>query len=109
VTHPKSTTDLFLAPVAVEIDRNLQRLRDLSPAEIAAELDLELDRPESSSAGREERTTRVLQVALRNVNLHEWEGTISDDGARLHLEGGSVSIDLGLSASIMQYLDADAG
>jgi hypothetical protein len=109
VTHPKSTTDLFLAPVAVEIDRNLQRLRDLSPAEIAAELDLELDRPESSAAGREERTTRVLQVALRNVNLHEWEGTISDDGARLHLEGGSVSIDLGLSASIMRYLDGGAG
>jgi len=109
VTHPKSATDLFLAPVAVEIDRNLQRLRDLSPAEIATELDLELDRPESRSAGRQERKARVLQAALRNAHLHDWDGTISDDGARLHLEGGSVSLDLGLSASIMRYVDGDAG
>jgi len=109
VTHPKSATDLFLAPVAVEIDRNLQRLRDLSPAEIAEELDLELDRPESRSVDREERKARVLQAALRNVNLHEWDGAISDDGARLHLEGGSVSLDLALSASITRYVDGDAG
>jgi hypothetical protein len=32
--HPKSTIDLMLAPVAVEIDSNLQDLRDTSPGEI---------------------------------------------------------------------------
>jgi hypothetical protein len=108
VTHPKSPTDLSLAPVAVEIDRNLQRLRDLQPAAIAGELDLELDRPESPSAGRDERRARVLQVALRNVNLHDWNAEITDDDARLHLAGGSVSLDLGLSAAIMRYVAGGA-
>jgi hypothetical protein len=107
--HPKSATDLFLAPVAVEIDQNLQRIRDLNPAEIRTELDLELDRPESPSADRGERQARILQAALRNVNLHEWSAAISDDGLRLRLDGGSVSLDLGLSASIVRYVDGDAG
>ncbi len=105
--HPKSATDLFLAPVAVEIDRNLQRFRDLEPAQIAAELDLELDRPESPTADRNERGARILQAALRNVNLHDWNAAVSDDGARVHLDGGSVTLDLGLSASIMRYVDGD--
>jgi hypothetical protein len=109
MTHPKSATDLFLAPVAVEIDRNLQRLRDLSPAEIRAELDLELDRPESASADRGERQERILRAALRNVSLHEWNAAISDDGVRLRLDGGSVSLELGLSASIVRYVDGDSG
>jgi hypothetical protein len=107
MTHPKSAIDLFLAPVAVEIDRNLQRFRDLDPAQIASELDLELDRPEGPAAGRDERQGRILQAALRNVNLHEWNAAISDDGARLRLHGGSVTLDLGLSASIMRYLEGD--
>ncbi len=104
MTHPKSPTDLSLAPVAVEIDRNLQRLRELQPAAIAAELDLELDRPESLSASRDERSARILEVALRNVNLHDWNAEITDDDARLHLAGGSVSLDLGLSAAITRYV-----
>ena len=105
--HPKSATDLFLAPVAVEIDRNLQRLRDLSPAQIAVELELELDRPESPDADRGEREARILQAATRNVTLHDWEAAVSPDGARVRLQGGSVTLDLGLSASIMRYVDGD--
>jgi len=109
MTHPKSSTDLFLAPVAVQIDGNLQRIRDLTPGQIRAELDLELDRPEGPSADRAERQERILQAALRNVNLHEWSAVISDDGVRLRLDGGSVSIELGLSASIIDYVDGESG
>ncbi len=36
--HPKTPTDLTLAPVAVGIDMNLQRLRDKSVEGIEAEL-----------------------------------------------------------------------
>lgn len=107
MTHPKSAADLFLAPVAVEIDRNLERFRDLDPVQIAAELDLELDRPESPTADRSEREARILQAALRNVNLHDWKAAVSSDGARVHLDGGTVTLDLGLSASIMRYVDGD--
>ena len=52
----------------------------------------------------DERRSRVLNAALRNVNLHGLDASITDDGARVHLEGGSVSLDIGLSATILEYI-----
>ena len=106
--HPKNQKDLMLAPVAVEIDRNLQRLRVDSPYDVLAELELELDRP-AMYAGPEERAELVLRQALRDVDLHGWTATLSDDASRVHLEGGSVSIDLGLSPAITSYITDGAG
>lgn len=105
---PKVPRDFLLAPVAAEIDLNLQRFRDVTPEELRFELDLELDRPELRHT-REERAARVLQAALRNVETHNWHAAITDDGARLRLTGGSVSLDLGLSAVIMRYIDGSDG
>ena len=101
---PKVPRDFLLAPVAAEIDLNLQRFRDLSPEELRFELDLELDRPEMRRT-REERASRILQAALRHVDTHNWSAEITDDGARLRLSGGSVSLDLGLSAAILHYIE----
>jgi hypothetical protein len=99
----------LLAPVAAEIDLNLQRFRDLSIDDLRYQLDLALDRPELRGT-REERAQRVLDAALRNVETHHWHGEITGDGARLHLTGGSVSLDLGLSATILRYIEgADGG
>ena len=102
--HPKKPTDLMLAPVAAEIDVNLQRLRDKAGRDLDVEIALELNR-ESPPATREARATEVLRVGLRDVNLHGWSAEISDDASRLHLSGGSVSLDLGLSAEILRYID----
>src|SRR2546421_1651854 len=96
--HPKSQRDLMLAPVAAQIDRNLQRLRDGSPQDVMAELELELDRP-AMYLDREERAELVLRQALRHVELHGWTAALTDDATGLRLGGGSVSIDLGLSAA----------
>lgn len=101
--HPKNQRDLMLAPVAAEIDLNLQRLRDGSPQDVMAELELELDRP-AMYLDRDERAELVLRQALRNVDLHGWTAAITDDASRLRLNGGSVSIDLGLSAAITRYI-----
>lgn len=106
-TYPKQQKDLALAPVAVAIDRNLQRLRDGWAGDVLAELELELDRP-AMCAEREERAELVLRQALRDVDLHGWTASITDDGYRVHLDGGSVSIDLGLSAEITRYIDEGA-
>ena len=103
--HPKKQKDLLLAPVAVEIDRNLQRMRTGTPNDVEAELELELDRP-AMAADRTERVELVLRQALRNVDLHGWTAGISDDATRVHLAGGSVSLDLGLSAGITGYIEA---
>ena len=104
---PKSPRDLALAPVAAEIDLNLQRFRDLSADDLKFELDLELDRPEMRHT-RDERAARVLGAALRNVEMRHWVAAITDDGARLRLSGGSVSLDLGLSATMMHYIQAES-
>jgi hypothetical protein len=105
--HPKNQKDLMLAPVAVEIDRNLQRLRVDSPYDVLAELELELDRP-AMCEGPEERAELVLRQALRDVDLHGWTATLTDDASRIHLEGGSVSLDLGLSPVITSYITEGA-
>jgi len=106
--HPKNQKDLMLAPVAAEIDRNLQRLRVDSAFDVLAELELELDRP-AMYAGADERAELVLRQALRNVDMHGWTATLSEDASRVHLEGGSVSIDLGLSPAITSYIIEGAG
>jgi hypothetical protein len=102
--HPKKQRDLLLAPVAVEIDLNLQRMRDGTPRDVLAELELELDRP-AMSADRAERAELVLRQALRGVDLHGWTAAITDDGTRVHLAGGSVTLDLGLSAAVTSYIE----
>jgi hypothetical protein len=101
--HPRSHRDLLLAPVAAEVDLNLQRMRDVSPLQVLAELELELDRPAKCS-DPDERAELVLRQALRNIDLHGWTAAISDDGYRLSLRGGSVSLDLGLSEGITRYI-----
>jgi acetyl-CoA acetyltransferase len=105
--HPKNHKDLMLAPVAVEIDSNLQRLRVESPYDVLAELELELDRP-AMCADSDERAGLVLRQALRDVDLHGWSATLSDDASRVHLDGGSVSLDLGLSPAITSYITEGA-
>lgn len=101
---PRAPIDLLLAPVAVHLDMNLARLREMSPAEIDFQIALALDRPERSGTASE-RAERLLAVAVRNVELHGWTPTITDDHCRLRLSGGSVSIDLGLSAQMMRFID----
>jgi hypothetical protein len=100
---PKEPKDLALAPVAVHVDRNLERLRDKSPSEIDYELTLELNQPPQTGTA-EERSTRVLAVALREVDLHHWSAEITPDSARVRLSGGSVSLDVGLSAALLTYI-----
>ncbi len=93
----------MLAPVATEIDRNLQDLREKSPEQVRATLELEQNRSMTND-DREKRRAEVLRSAVRFVDMHGWEATITEDDSRLHLSGGSVTIDLGLGASVAQYI-----
>jgi hypothetical protein len=105
--HPKSPQDLLLAPVAIEIDTNLRQLRDRSQDELLYELALKLDRP-VDIPDRSARVRAVVDTATRLVHLHGYEASISSDATRLHLSGGSESIDLGLSSSIADYINGPA-
>jgi hypothetical protein len=105
--HPKTPVDLALAPVAVGIDLNLRHLRGLTPGEIETELAFSLN-ADTRRGGRAERERWLLEAATRFVNLHHWTASITDDACRLRLQGGSVSVDLGLSAGIVRYLERGA-
>jgi hypothetical protein len=107
MTHPKVPKDLSLAPVAVSIDTNLERFRELDGEALRGKLELELDRP-TGGASREERRKQILRAAVRNVDLHGWDAAITPDGARLRLHGGSVTLDIGLSAAIMRYIEGES-
>ena len=102
--HPKIPRDMALAPVAAEIDLNLQRLRDKGLSELDTQLQVELNGPPMPNT-RDMRAEQVLRASFRDVDLHGWQGSITKDGCRLHLTGGSVTLDLGLGASIMQYIE----
>jgi hypothetical protein len=102
--HPKSPTDLALAPVAAAIDLNLQRLRDRQPSEIDYELALELNLSTRGST-RADRAHWVQESAIRFVDLHDWRTEITEDGNRLRLDGGSVTLDVGLSAALLSYIE----
>ena len=58
--HPRTPKDLMLAPVAAEVDLNLQHLRDKSPGEIddAIALSLNLDDDELRPRATESLGTR---------------------------------------------------
>jgi hypothetical protein len=101
---PKTPRDLMLAPISVEINENLERIRDKQPADIDVQLQLELDRPPLPNTP-EQRGAHVLHAAVRNVELHQWTAEITPDACRLRLAGGSVTLDLGLSATIMRYIE----
>ena len=105
--HPKSSTDLSLAPVAAGIDLNLQRLRDRTPAEIDYELALELNLSTSGSTPAD-RAHWIHESAIRHIDLHDWQTEITDDANRLRLTGGSVTLDLGLSATLLHYIEHGA-
>jgi hypothetical protein len=102
--HPKAAKDLSLAPVAAAVDINLQRIRDHSPDEIERTIQLETNSAPLKN-DREERSERVLEQALRNVDLHGWDAAVTQDGSAVRLSGGSVSLDLSLSAAVARFIE----
>ena len=100
---PKRPTDLTLAPVAAEIDLNLQEIRDVPAGKVEEAVALVLN--SAPAERRDGRAQQILEVAVRNVDLHGWTASISDDATRVLLRGGSVSLDVGLSAAVRDYID----
>jgi hypothetical protein len=101
--RPKTPSDLLLAPVAAEIDQNLQPLRDAAVADIANAVATRLNAGPSVSP--DGRAAQLLDFATRGVELHGWRVTMSDDASRIQLRGGSVSLDVALSRNLQRFID----
>jgi hypothetical protein len=102
--HPRTPKDLVLAPVAAEIDQNLGHLREKTPTEIDFELALSFN-VDTAGADAAQRRGWILAEAIRDVEMHDWQAEITADATSVHLSGGSVTLDVGLSATIIDYIE----
>lgn len=101
--HPRQFKDLVLAPVAAEIDLNLQRVRGKSPEEIeAAFAHPDFREWPATSDGR---AAHVLDFALGVVDLRGWNATVTEDHLAIRLSGGSVTLDISVSASVLRFIE----
>lgn len=104
--HPRSPADLALAPVLINIERNLARVRDSDDLEYALALALNDDGGWYRSA--EERAERVQQLATRNVDLHGWHVTPSPDRQGLVVEHNHYRVSLMLGKRLAGYVTGGA-
>jgi hypothetical protein len=100
--HRRSPADLALAPVLINIERNLARVRDSDDLEYALALALNDDSGWDHSPA--ERADRVQQLATRNVDLHGWHVTPSPDLQGLVIEHSHYRVSLMLGRRLADYV-----
>ncbi len=101
--HPHSAADLALAPVLINIERNLAQVRDSNDLEYSLALALNDDGRWYHSA--EERAARVRELAIRNVDLHGWQVTPTQDLAGLAVEHSGYRVSLMLGKKLASYVE----
>lgn len=101
--HPHSPADLALAPVLINIERNLAQVRDSDDLEYALALALNDDDHWYHSPA--ERADRVRQYAIRSVDLHGWQVTPTQDLAGLAVEHSGYRVSLMLGKQLASYIE----
>ncbi len=101
--HPHTLSDLALAPVLVEIERNLALLRTSDDLELALVLDLNDD--ESFYHGPAERAARVGRFAIRNIDLHGWHVQPTADLYGLAVEHGPYAVSVMFGKQVTSYVE----
>ena len=101
--HPHSVADLALAPVLIEIERNLNWLRDND--DLQFRLALELNDNESRYRNAQERADRIARCAIRNVDLHGWDVRPTADLHGLAVRHGDYEVSLMLGRRLTRYVE----
>ena len=101
--HPHSPADLALAPVLINIERNLAHVRDSEDLEYALALALDDDNGWYHSAA--ERAGRLEQLATRNVDLHGWHVSPSPDLQGLVIEHSDYRVSVMLGKRLADYVE----
>ncbi len=102
-TTPPSAADLALAPVLINIERNLTRLRDSE--DIEYELALELNDDSAWYHTAEQRAQRLQQLATRGVDTHGWDITPTADGCGLFVRHGEYHVSVMFGKILTSYVD----
>ncbi len=101
--HPHSAADLALAPVLINIERNLAMLRDSDDLEYALALDLNDDGRQYTTAG--ERAARVQTFATRGVDLHGWTVIPTPDLQGLAVSHGDYTVSVMFGKQLANYVE----
>jgi hypothetical protein len=101
--HPHSPADLALAPVLINIERNLAMLRNSDDLEYSLALDLNDDGRHYTTAG--ERARRVQTFATNQVDLHGWTVSPTPDLQGLAVSHGGYTISIMLGKQVANYVE----
>lgn len=99
-TTPRDYVDLFLAPVALQIDRRLEELAHQNRDDLHKRVVLE------TNAEANERTGRahdVLESATHGLDLHGWTADWVERGIRLSHDQHSLV--LGVPRNVTAYVE----
>ncbi|HEX6247604.1 MAG TPA: hypothetical protein VFZ64_07005 [Nocardioidaceae bacterium] len=96
--YPHSTSDLALAPVLIQLERNLEGLRR------ADDLLHALGTDDAGPASSRDRAEQVVRVAVRGVNLHGLAVAPTPDLNGLSVEHGEYRVSLMLGGRVTEYV-----
>jgi hypothetical protein len=100
--RPHSLGELALAPVLIELEQNLARLRASENLELLLALDLNDD--ERFYHGATERAERLAKFATREVDLHGWSVSPTPDLYGLAVEHGEYVVSLMFGRRLVEYI-----
>jgi hypothetical protein len=99
-TLPSDLTDLYLAPVALRLDRQLAELAEMSQEAIHLWIALATDHEATTLDERRILAVRALQ---HDVDTHHWDLELDQRGLRL--SHGDNALVLGIPESLRVYVD----
>jgi hypothetical protein len=101
--HPHSVADLALAPVLINIERNLATLRESEDLEYDLALKLNDDGSWYHTAA--ERAARLQRSVTQDVDLHGWLVSPTADLHGLAVEHGGYKVSLMFGKRLADYAE----
>jgi hypothetical protein len=98
-TLPRDVSDLYLAPVVLQVDARLDELGRLSVSALSARVALDTN---TNARTRDEREAALLAAVEHLVDVHGW--TFAWDPRGLRLSHDEHSIVLGVPPTFAAYL-----
>lgn len=98
--RPQDRVDLYLAPVVLGLDAELDALAALSPEELGREVAL---RTNQEPRNVEQRRDLLLQAVAHFVDTHGWKLAWNERGLEIRHEEHRVV--LGVPASVWAYVE----
>ncbi len=105
--RPHSSADLALAPVLIEIERNLAQLRASDDLELM--LALGLNDEDWLYHGPAERAGRLEKFATREIDLHGWSVTPTPDLYGLTVAHREYAVSLMFGQRLVEYVQDGSG